>query len=218
MAFKLQELSRLVFTEMLSNRELHRLLIDSRTDPDAADRLLKLYRPVLKLIAEQMVGPGLQRREDASDIVQRTTLEAYAAFPEFHGSSEAEFSAWLKQILRRNIANLVRDNRAAKRDVRREQYLDGAENSCSVTWMQPAGRGTSPSVQVIRAEAALNLALAVDELPDQQRIAVRMRHLNGLGIDEIARQMDKTPAAVAGLIRRGLQSLRERLSGDTGWL
>jgi len=203
---------------MLSSQELHQLLRDSRTDPDAADRLLELYRPVLRLMADQMVGAGLQRREDASDIVQRTTLEAYAAFEQFQGQSEPEFSAWLKQILRRNVTNLVRDNRAAKRDVRREQYLDAAEGSVSVTWKQPAGRGTTPSQRVIKAEAALNLAHAIDELPEPQRIAVRMRHLEGLGIDEVAAAMDKTPAAAAGLIRRGLQSLRERLAGDTSWL
>jgi RNA polymerase sigma-70 factor, ECF subfamily len=203
---------------MLSSRELLNLLAASRDDPDAVDRLLTLYRPVLKLIAEQVVGPGLQRREDASDIVQRTTLEAYAAFEDFHGTSEAEFSAWLKQILRRNVANLVRDNRAAKRDVRREQYFDAAERTVSVTWMQPAGRGTTPSMKVIKAEAALNLANAIEQLPDDQQTAVRMRHLEGRGIDEIATAMEKSPAAVAGLVRRGLQSLRERLTGDTTWL
>jgi RNA polymerase sigma-70 factor (ECF subfamily) len=203
---------------MLSSQDLQHLLLESRTDPDAADRLLELYRPVLKLMAEQMVGPGLQRREDASDIVQRTTLEAFAAFEQFRGQSEPEFSAWLNQILRRNVSNLVRDNRAAKRDVRKEQYLDAAETSVSVTWMQPAGKGTTPSQRVIRAEAALNLAQAIDELPEQQRIAVRMRHLEGLAIDEIATAMDKTPAAVAGLVRRGLQSLREQLGRSTTWL
>ena len=203
---------------MLSSRELHRLLVESRNDPDAADRLLELYRPVLRLIAQQMVGAGLQRREDASDIVQRTVLEAYAAFEQFQGQSEPEFSAWLKQILRRNVTNLVRDNRAAKRDVRREQYLDAAETSVSVTWMQPAGRGTSPSQRVIKAEAALNLAQAIDELPEQQRIAVRMRHLEGRGIEDVAAAMDKTPAAAAGLIRRGLQTLRERIAGGTSWI
>jgi RNA polymerase sigma-70 factor (ECF subfamily) len=203
---------------MLSSSELQQLLVESRTDPDAADRLLELYRPVLRLIAEQMIGSGLRRREDASDIVQRTVLEAYAAFEQFHGGSEAEFSAWLKQILRRNVTNLVRDNRAAKRDVRREKYLDAAEGSVSVTWMQPAGKGTSPSQRVIRAEAALNLAEALDQLPDAQRDAVRMRHLEGRGVDDIAEAMDKTPAAVAGLVRRGLQTLREQLAGDTTWI
>jgi RNA polymerase sigma-70 factor (ECF subfamily) len=71
---------------------------------------------------------------------------------------------------------------------------------------------------VIRAEAAVNLAHAIDELPEDQRVAVRMRHLDGLGIDQIAEKMDKTPAAIAGLIRRGLQSLRERLAGGSTWL
>jgi RNA polymerase sigma-70 factor (ECF subfamily) len=203
---------------MLSSRELQGLLTDSRTDPDAADRLLAVYRPVLRIIAQQMVGAGLQRREDASDIVQRTVLEAYSAFEQFQGSSEAEFSAWLKQILRRNVTNLVRDNRAAKRDVRREQYLDAAEDSVSVTWMQPAGRGTTPSMHVIKAEAAVNLAQAIDELPDGQRVAVRMRHLEGRSIEEIAEVMEKSPAAVAGLIRRGLAALRQRLSSGTSWL
>jgi RNA polymerase sigma-70 factor (ECF subfamily) len=203
---------------MLSNQDLERLLIESRSDHNAADRLLELYRPILKLIADQMIGPGLQRREDASDIVQRTVLEAYAAFEQFAGVSEAEFSAWLKQILRRNVMNLVRDSRAAKRDLRREKYLDAADTSVSVTWMQPAGTGTTPSERVIRAEAALNLAQAIEELPDAQQAAVRMRHLEGLGLDEIAAVMNKTPAAVAGLIRRGLQTLRERLAGDTSWL
>jgi RNA polymerase sigma-70 factor (ECF subfamily) len=169
-------------------------------------------------MAEQMIGSGLRRREDASDIVQRTVLEAYAGFERFNGCSEPELSAWLKQILRRNVANLVRDHRAAKRDVRREQYLDAAEGSVSVTWMLPAGRGTTPSQRVIKAEAALNLAQAIDALPEQQRIAVRMRHLEGRGIDEIAAAMNKTAAAVAGLIRRGLQALRDNLAGDTSWL
>ena len=71
---------------------------------------------------------------------------------------------------------------------------------------------------MIKAEAALNLAHALDALPEQQRIAVRMRHLDGRGIDEIAAALDKTPAAVAGLVRRGLQTLRERMAGDTSWL
>jgi len=203
---------------MLSSRDLQRLLSESRTDPDAADRLLELYRPVLRLIADQLIGAGLRRREDASDIVQRTVLEAYAAFEKFRGQSEPEFSAWLRQILRRNVTNLVRDNRAAKRDVRREQYLDAAEGSVSVTWMQPAGKTSSPSLRVIKAESALNLAQALDTLPEPQRIAVRMRHLEGCGIDEIATALDKTPAAVAGLVRRGLQTMRQQLTGDTSWI
>src|SRR5262249_2883143 len=39
-----------------SSQEPHHLLIKFRSDPYAADRLLELYRPALKLLAQQMVG------------------------------------------------------------------------------------------------------------------------------------------------------------------
>ncbi len=44
--------------------------------------------------------------------------EALEAIPKFRGQAEPEFSAWIHQIQRRNIANVARDHRAAKRDVR----------------------------------------------------------------------------------------------------
>jgi RNA polymerase sigma-70 factor (ECF subfamily) len=188
-------------------------------DESAVNRLLAEYRPYLRLIAEQEVGPALQRREDASDIVQRTEIEAYQAIRKFQGSSEPEFSAWLKQILRRNVSNLVRDHRAAKRDVRRERYLDDSDDSVSVTWLTPPGRRhTSASSHVIKAEAALKLLRALHALPDDQCTAVRLRHLKGCSVDEIAATMQKSPAAVAGLIRRGVLALRDQVAVDLSWL
>ncbi|MBA3480185.1 MAG: hypothetical protein H0T51_00085 [Pirellulales bacterium] len=64
----------------------------------------------------------------------------------------------------------------------------------------------------IKAEAALDLANALEALPDDQRLAVRMRHLEGRSLTEIAESLAKSPAAVAGLIRRGVHRLREDLS------
>jgi DNA-directed RNA polymerase specialized sigma24 family protein len=42
-----------------------------------------------------------------------------------------------------------------------------------------------------------------------------MRHLHGLSLAEIAEAMGKTPPAVAGLIRRGISTLRESLADET---
>jgi RNA polymerase sigma-70 factor (ECF subfamily) len=55
------------------------------------------------------------------------------------------------------------------------------------------------------------LAQAVEALPEDQRLAVQMRHLDGASVAAIAEAMDKTPAAVAGLLRRGMQALRDEL-------
>ena len=170
------------------------------------------YAPYLRLLAEQSIGPMLQRREDASDIVQLTLIEAVESFDQFRGASEPEFTGWIKRILRNNLANAVRDNHAAKRDLRLERYLDLAEATATITWFQPAAEVSSPSLQLIRAEAALELARALELLPDDQRLAVRMRHLEGRSLSDISESLSKSPAAIAGLIRRGVHRLREALA------
>ena len=64
-------------------------------------------------------------RLDASDLVQETFLKAHREFASFLGATEAELVAWLRQILARNLTDLVRRFKAAgARMVRREQSLD----------------------------------------------------------------------------------------------
>lgn len=200
---------------MLSVDELNALVVGARDDRNAMERLLALYRPVLRLLAEQLLATDVKRREDASDIAQRTILEAFQAIEQFHGGTEAEFSAWIKQILRRNVANAERDHQAAKRDIRREERIDQGGDSVSITWWQLEGSEASPSQVLIKAEAAIELALSLEHLPEDQRDAVRLRHLEGRALDEIAVAMGRTPSAVAGLLRRGLQTLRDRLGHET---
>lgn len=196
---------------MISGSQLATDIGNASQNPEALHRLLSYYSPYLQLIAEESIGARLRRREGASDVVQRTLMEAVAAIKQCRGESEPEFTVWIHQILRRNPANLVRDNFAAKRDVRREQCFDPSDESATITWFLPAADQTTPDVKVTKAEAALNLACAIESLPEDQRLAIRMRHLEKAGIAAIAEAMDRTPAAVASLLRRGLQGLREQL-------
>jgi RNA polymerase sigma-70 factor, ECF subfamily len=197
-----------------SEGEIDRLISQARTGDQAAlSQLCACYRPFLQTIASLKLGRAMERRVDASDIVQETEIEMVRGIRSFRGKTEPELSAWLKQMLRRNIADKVRDNRAAVRDLRREQYLDGQDNSASITWMQPAGREATPSRFVMNGEAALRFAAALESLSDDQRDVVRMRYVEGMKLAEIAAAMQKTPGAVAGLLRRGQQALREKIGG-----
>jgi RNA polymerase sigma-70 factor (ECF subfamily) len=67
-----------------------------------------------------------------------------------------------------------------------------------------------PDAEAEQRERLLWLAEGLAALPDEQRQAVQLRHLHGRPVDEIARLMGKTSAAVAGLLRRGLEALRQR--------
>ena len=133
------------------------------------------------------------------------------------GEGTGELAAWLRRILIRNLADAVRDLHRAKRDVDREQPLGAVLEDSSLRlsrWL--AAEQTSPSAEVARAEELLRLARALETLPEAQQEALVLRHWQGLRVKEIAEQMDRSPAAVAGLLRRGARALRELLEGGKG--
>jgi RNA polymerase sigma-70 factor (ECF subfamily) len=63
----------------------------------------------------------------------------------------------------------------------------------------------------MRSERLLRLAEALEALPEAQREAVELHHWQGWSVAEIARQLDRSTRAVAGLLQRGLQKLRHHL-------
>ena len=71
---------------------------------------------------------------------------------------------------------------------------------------------SSPSRLLMHEEQLIHLAAALAQLPEDQRIVVELKHLQDWSIAQICRHLDKSEAAVAGLLRRGLQRLRELLS------
>ena len=64
----------------------------------------------------------------------------------------------------------------------------------------------------MRNEAVLRLAEALACLPEANRQALVLRHLQGLSLARISAELSRTPAAVAGLIKRGLIELRSVLA------
>ena len=72
-----------------------------------------------------------------------------------------------------------------------------------------AGDVTSPSERVSRGEQILQLASALEGLPDDQREAVARHYLLGESLSEVGRYLDRSSAAVAGLLQRGLRRLRD---------
>lgn len=78
-----------------------------------------------------------------------------------------------------------------------------------------AGRATSASQKAIRSERQLRLQAVINELPEGQREAVQLRYLEGLKVGEIAKQMDRSEEAVAGLLKRGLSAIKDRIGNES---
>jgi RNA polymerase sigma-70 factor (ECF subfamily) len=186
-----------------------------RGDQEALGRLLEAQRPALLGLAERQLEGRLAVRVAASDVVQLTFLEAHRSFPQFAGSDAREWIAWLQGILEHKLAGAIRDHALLqKRSVHRERSLDDSQTGAGSLKHELDAGLSSPSFKAIRAEDAQRLTQALAALPDDQREAVRLRHLEGWALADIARHFGRTPAATAGLIKRGIQALRRQLHED----
>src|SRR5262245_37488658 len=183
---------------------------------NTADGPWARYRDYLRLLARVRLPRELRGKLDPSDLVQQALLRAHEKRSQYRGRTPAEEAGWLRAILANILAEAARRFGRRQRDVARERSLEAAlaESSARLeAWL--AGRESSPSDAALRHEQQLRLAAALPRLPDDQRRALELRHFGGLAIADIAREMDRSEIAVTGLIRRGLQRLREFL-GETG--
>lgn len=80
-----------------------------------------------------------------------------------------------------------------------------------------AEQSPSPSSRVARHDAVKALQISVASLPEEQREALNQRFLKGHSIDGVAENMNKTPAAVRGLIHRAKQTLRAVMGDSSRW-
>jgi RNA polymerase sigma-70 factor (ECF subfamily) len=173
------------------------------------------FRSYLRLLAAMQLGQNLRSKLDPSDIVQQTLLQAHRALGDFRGTTDAEMAAWLRQILVHNLAHALRDFGRDKRDIHRERSLQAAVDASSarIEAGLPSDQ-SSPSQQAQRKERFLELCNALEQLPAAQREAVQLHYWQGCTLAEIAERLDRTPAAVAGLLKRGMRKLRE-LMGES---
>ena len=69
----------------------------------------------------------------------------------------------------------------------------------------------SPSRSARRHEAVAAVRQAIDDLPDEYRTAVQLRYLDGLSLEEVAAQMQRSPRSVQGLLDRAREKMRAAL-------
>jgi RNA polymerase sigma-70 factor (ECF subfamily) len=180
--------------------------------PDNCGDIVDQARPWLLARARLLLDHRLRGKVDPSDVVQEALVKAVQGLDHLRGTTEAERRAWLHRILQNTLADLLRQFLLSrKRNVGLEQSLDDAvRHSSERLQMWLADGAAGPDAAAVEQERLLWLAEQLSLLPAEQRQAVQLKHLHGWSVDQIAREMGKTQAAVAGLLRRGLESLRQR--------
>lgn len=185
-------------------------------DAAARDELFTHCRNYVQLVARTQVESWMKAKVDASDLVQQTMLEAHRGFADFRGESEAEWLAWLKQILTHNTHDFIRRYRTDKRNAGREQRLDApVESPDGSLFHDPQDSIGTPSQFIAQQEREIELANAIARLsPDHQEVII-LRNLQRLSFNEVAERMDRSRPAVQMLWMRAVQKLEEQLREST---
>jgi RNA polymerase sigma-70 factor (ECF subfamily) len=174
-------------------------------DRDALESLFAPWRPLLRLQAQQRLGPALAGRVDPSDVVQESLAQAYADLAQFRGADEGAWVAWLRAMVAGHAAKACRHHLAAKRHPERE--ADGAGE------FVPDPRAAAPDAALLGREEAAQLAAAIDTLnPSMREVVVRRAFLNEPFV-AVAGALGRTEGATRVLWVRALRRLRAALDG-----
>ena len=179
-------------------------------DAEMLGRVLQSCREYLVIVASRGLGTDLTAKQGASDIVQETFLGAYRDFAGFHGHSRDELLAWLRTILRNNLAGNRRRYRGTlKRAVAREVSI-GAPGGEPFRDGWPAETRT-PATLAVRREETEALLEALGRLPEDYRRVVVWHHYDGLTFEAIAPKLGRSPEAARKVWSRALVLLTKEL-------
>lgn len=155
--------------------------------------LLNGHRRAVYNLMRRMVGD----EEEALDLSQQAFIKAFRSLASFDPSFS--FRSWIMSIASRTAIDFLRKRRLET------VSLDEIGETRS--------KGTTPEAELARKETRQSIDRAVDSLPPEYRIAILLRHMEGLSYEEMARVLDLPMGTVKSRVYRGREILRKTLEG-----
>ena len=185
-------------------------------DREALENLLMSYQGYLKVLSRAHLDKRIQHRVSPADLVQDTLLEAHRDFHKFHGTTTAEFTGWIRQVLVHNHARAIETHLlAAKRDVRREQVAANLSGLMDQSHQRLSAllsdHRRSPPSEADHQESLARMAIAIERLPADYAEVITLRHIEGLRFGTVAQRMGRSPGAARMLWLRAIEGLREAM-------
>ena len=184
-------------------------------DGDAVNQLLQRHRRPIRRLIEMRLDRKVQRRVDVSDVVQDVMVEANNRLDKYLEDPAMAFHLWLRQIAWDRIIDTYRRHRvSAKRNMDREQPMSvpaGADHSTMELAVQLCDPGLTPAAAATQREIAGKIEAVIEQLPEQDREIILMRHYEHLSNLEIAEVLKLNPPAASMRYLRAVRRLRELL-------
>jgi RNA polymerase sigma-70 factor (ECF subfamily) len=174
-------------------------------DEGAYEMLVREHSGRMLAVARRILGND----DDAGDAVQEAFLSAFKSLDRFEGGSK--LSTWLHRItVNSSLMKLRRDRRKPLRSI--DDLLPQFSDAGRVALWNP---GVPTGDEVLRSEETrATVRRKIDELPDDYRIVLVLRDIEGLDTQQTATYLDITPAAVKTRLHRARQALRTLLAEE----
>jgi len=171
-----------------------------RGDSAAFDLLVRKYQHRIAAL----IGRYVQDWSEVQDVAQDTFIRAYRAIGNFRG--DAQFYTWLHRIAVNTAKNhLVAGNRrppGADVDVDDAEQFDGGIRLRD---------SDTPERELMRQQLEQTVVRAVEALPEELRLAITLREVDGLSYEEIAQRMDCPIGTVRSRIFRAREAIDQEM-------
>jgi len=163
------------------------------------ERLVILFQNRIFAFAYRLTGSG----SDAEEVAQDVFLQAYRALESYDHEriSTLAVRAWLYKIALNLTRNRMRGKKLAM------VSLDGDDGTTA--FEVPDNVGERPEAVVERIEQGDELTAMLTALPERYRAAVVLRHVEGLGYNDLAAILNQPVGTVKANVHRGVALLRE---------
>jgi RNA polymerase sigma-70 factor (ECF subfamily) len=167
-----------------------------RGDSAAFDLLVRKYQHRIA----GLIGRYIADWSECQDVAQETFLRAYRAIGNFRG--DAQFYTWLHRIAVNTAKNhLVSHHRRPPTD---DIDVEDAEQFASGMRLRD---NDTPERELMRQQLEQTVMRAVEALPDELRVAITLREVDGLSYEDIAKRMGCPIGTVRSRIFRAREAI-----------
>ena len=171
-----------------------------RGEKAAFDQLvLKYQHKIIQLVNRYVKDPS-----EAQDVAQETFIKAYRALARFRGDSA--FYTWLYRIAintaKKYLVSRSRRSSDYEVDVQEAEQIDSSLKLKNLD---------TPEQLLSNDEIVKTIQAAIDELPEEMRIAIMLREFDGMSYEDIAMTMDCPVGTVRSRIFRAREAIDKKL-------
>jgi len=179
----------------------------------AVETALRAHSHRLRKYITKNLPADVREQHDPQDVLQDVFFEAFRRAGSFPANDSTAGLYWLITVARNRLRHLIRLRRTAKRGGGWTNFGDpAAANDSLVALLEElAVYRRTPSKSAAAREFMVAMENALDRLPQDYALVIRLRHLEGESLKTIAARMQRSEGAVEMLCNRGLAALRAEL-------